>query len=899
MRAIPLPVVLLCLALFVPAARSEPVVLPGGSVLQQVDFERHVQALFGKLGCNAGACHGSFQGKGGLYLSLFGWSPEKDHHAFTRDAMGRRISVSGPDSSLLLLKATGQVPHGGGVRLATGSWQYKIFREWIAGGASWTPGSGAVKNLQVTPAEQLFARPGEKGRFQVLVEFEDGNKQDVTAFCQFTVNDEYVAELAGPDSVKGVRPGDTAVVVSYRGNVRSARAFVKAEVAPNFVYPRVAEVNHVDREVFGKLRKLNIVPSDLSSDAEFLRRITIDTIACLPSPDEVRKFLADPDPEKRAKKIDELLKHPLHAALWATKFSDITGNSVEVLEQAQTRTKRSKMWHDWFRKRIQDNVPYDEIARGVLTATSRDGLSVEEWVKQTLAIEQQLATGWETDYAERASLDLFWRRQRFPVEQIGEHTAAAFLGIRLECAQCHKHPFDRWTQDDYRSYSQVFANVRFTTSNEAQQMLSRQQAELRKKMTEELAVVEKEHAEKKKPIEDKIDLDYAEKRKDGEAKVEKDIADRTKAFAEKLAKEPEEKRKASQDRFDREMTSLRKRSLATLDAEIKEKKRQALAEMERAFTKRKADIQAKYRLGNTQLREVSVGTPVQPPRQATRPATPAPTPKALGGPMIEGQADPRVALFDWMRASDNPFFARAFVNRVWAHYFGRGIVDPVDNFSVANPPSNDKLLDALAQDFIASKFDIRKLERTILLSRTYQLSAVVNDSNRLDRSNYSHSFARRLMAEQVVDVLNTALGVTENFGPEVPPNIRAIEIAPSRLQQSPNLTNMMRIFGRPTRTTTCDCERPQEPSLPQTLFLWTDPVLLKKITDGRLKELLASKKGDEEVIEELMLATLSRLPRDEEKKKLLDHIAKQPSRQAGFVDVVWVLINMREFILNH
>src|SRR5205823_1301184 len=230
-------------------------------------------------------------------------------------------------------------------------------------------------------------------------------------------------------------------------------------------------------------------------------------------------------------------------------------------------------------------------------------------------------------------------------------------------------------------------------------------------------------------------------------------------------------------------------------------------------------IQNKYRFNAAALREVTVGPPATPPRNPTRPQPPALAPKALGGPELPADGDPRVGLFEWMRSSDNPLFARSFVNRVWAHYFGRGLVDPVDNFSVANPPSNERLLDALARSFVESKYDIRKLERDVLLSRTYQLTARPNATNRHDRTNYSRSYPRRLMAEQVVDVLNTALGVTENFGPEVPPGIRAIEIAPSRLQQNQNVTNMFRLFGRPTRAATCDCERPTEPALPQTLFL--------------------------------------------------------------------------------
>ncbi len=899
MQPAPRLAAVLLLSLIATVSVAGPVVLPDGGRIDNVDFERHVQGLFGKLGCNAGACHGSFQGKGGLYLSLFGHSPEKDLLAFTRESLGRRISIANPDASLLLLKATGQVPHGGGKRIDKESWPYNVLREWIAGGARRTPGTGAVKRLEVTPSELLFAKPGERGRFKVVAEFADGSREDVTGFCGFQVSDDYVAEPVASSTMHGLRPGDTAVVISYRGNVQTGRVLVKVPMPVGFVYPKVAEVNLVDRQVFAKLRKLNIVPSELSSDAEFLRRISIDTMGSLPPPEEVRKFFNDPGPQKRSKKIDELLKHPLHAALWATKFSDITGNNVDVMEQSPNRTKKSKMWHDWFRKRIADNVPYDEIVKGVLTATSREGLELEEWVKQTLAIEQQAAVGWDTDYAQRPSLDLFWKRQRFPVEQMGEHTAAAFLGIRLECAQCHKHPFDRWTQDDYHSYAAIFARVRLTTSADAQKMVAQQQAELRKMQAEALAALEKEFAPKKKPIEEQIEKDFADKRKTAEEKADAEIAVKKTAIETKIANDPPEKRKAALEKLDRDSASIRRRHLTAVQQEMESKKRAATSAIDRELAKKRQDLQTRFRVSSTQFREVTIGVPSTPQRNPNKPVQPQRTPKALGGPEIKDEKDPRTELFAWMRSAENPQFARSFVNRVWAHYFGRGIVDPVDNFSMANPPSNEKLLDALAKEFVEHQYDIRHLEKLILSARTYQLSATPNETNRHDRGNYARSYPRRMMAEAVVDVLNSALGVTENFGPEVQPGIRAVEIATNKLQQNQNLANVFRLFGRPTRTATCDCERPAEPALPQTLYLMTDAGLLKKITDGRLKELLASKKSDEVLIEELMLATLSRLPTEKERKRLLDHVESKPMRQAGFVDVVWALINTREFILNH
>lgn len=796
MRAASLPLRILSLALaaliWLPSSSSAGVQVPGGTI-EKVDFERHIMGLFGRMGCNMGSCHGSFQGKGGFRLSLFGYDPSMDYHAVTHEFAGRRISVNNPDESLLLMKATGQVEHGGAMRFSKESWQYRVFREWMVQGASWNKGSGDVASITITPPEVAFTKTGESAQIQVRARFKDGSELDITPFCDFRTNDDAVAEVSNLGRIKGLRAGTTAIVVSYRGNVLPVRVLVPMELAKEFVYPKVPEVNYIDREIFARLRQLNMVPSDLASDTEFLRRVYIDTIGQLPSPEEVRAFLKDSDPNKRSKKIDELLAHPLHAALWATRFCDITGNDTAALENpVQLKAKRSQMWHDWFRKRIAENMPYDQIVKGVLCATSRDGRSPEEWTKEAIAIESAALKGFDfSDYANRPSLDLFWRRQqKVPIEQWGEKTAAAFLGIRLECAQCHKHPFDRWTQAEYRAYANIFQQVTHGISPQSKKAIDAANAELKK-------------------------LD----------------------------------------------TSGKKNQLLT-------------------------------------VREVFLASNSKGlPHPDTNEYLPA---QAPGGPVIaiNSTSDPRVALFEWMRSPDNPFFARSFANRVWGHYFGIGLVHPVDDFSLGNPPSNEKLLDALAKDFIQSGFDIRKLERTILNSRTYQLSSKTNFTNKFDTKNYSHSYVRPMMAEVVVDVLNSALGATENFGPDVRPGSKAIEVGPSQIQQQ-QLAYVFRIFGRSPRTAACDCERVMDPALPQKLFTMTDVGILAKLNSptGRLQKLISSKLSDEQVLEELFLATLTRFPTQGEIAWFRQHRAKD--RRAALTDVMWALINTREFILNH
>jgi hypothetical protein len=773
-------------------SRAGSVELPDGSRLETVDFDRHVASLFGRLGCNAGACHGSFQGRGGLNLSLFGHDPARDYATLTRTMLGRRVDVIDPDRSLVLLKPTGQVPHEGGQRFAVGSWEYRVIRDWIAAGARRDLARAAVERIEIHPRNLNLKRPGGTGRLSVVARFADRTESDVTPFCDFRVRDDTIAEVAHGGAVSGRRPGDTAVVASYNGVLASARVSVptgKAVIVPEF-----SESDVIDSEVFAKLKGLGVPPSGLATDAEFLRRVMLDVIGTLPTPQEVRAFLSDQAPDKRSKKIDELLAHPLHAALWATRFLDITGCDVESLEGPdELRPQRARMWHAWFRKRFAENMPYSEIARGIITATSRAGVDADTWAAHEAERLVALKQGSATDFASQPSLDLYWRRfvgdDYTPVEPLAERTATAFLGVRIECAQCHKHPFDRWTQADYRAFANIFADVRYGLSPEGLSATARL--------------------------------------------------------------------------FDRRRKSDPNGALPPIP-----------------------------RLRETYLSE-------RPLRRLMNSATgQSYAPKALGGPELASAGDPRQQFFAWLIDPDNPYFARSFVNRVWAVYFGTGLVDPVDGFSVANPPSNARLLDALAAQFVAHRFDIRELERSVLNSRAYQRSSEPADGNLDDRGNFARAAPRTMMAEVLVDALNQAAGVPGDFGTDAPKGSRAIEIATNRVA-SHDLARVFRVFGRPARAAICDCERPSEPALPQTLFLMTDTALFEKIRSGRVKVLAGSDHCNAEAVEELFLATLSRLPDDDELSSALDRLRTRSDRASGLVDVLWALINTREFVLNH
>jgi hypothetical protein len=774
-----------------PASGSAPSTAVG-PVPAEVDFDRHVASLFGKLGCNAGSCHGSFQGRGGLNLSLFGHDPARDYQTLTRDAFGRRVDLLNPDRSLVLLKPTGQVPHEGGQRFAVGSWEYRVIRSWVAAGARRDPARAAAESIDVQPPELTLGLAGRSARVTVFARFADGSSSEVTPFCDVRARDDSVAEVSAAGEIRALRAGDTAIVATYRGLLASARVYVPTGRDVNIIYDTDDSI--VDRGVNAKLRVLGVAPSGPSTDAEFLRRVTLDVIGTLPAPGDVRSFLDDPSPDKRRRKVEELLAHPMHAALWATKYLDVTGCDVDAMEGPEDlRPQRARAWHDWFRKRFAENMPYDQIARGVLCATSRGDDEPRRWVEAEAARLVALKGVARSDYAERPGLDLFWRRfangEFVGVEPLAERVAAAFLGVRIECAQCHKHPFDRWTQTDYRGFANVFANVRYGLSPDTLNATAR---------------------------------------------------------------------------------LLEERRLASPDGSLPPIPR---------------------------LRELYVSA--GPSRWLDDPATGRRlAPKALGGPELPLDGDPRERLFDWLTRADNPYFARSFVNRVWAAYFGAGLVDPVDGFSVANPPSNERLLDDLAADFMTHGYDIRRLERAILNSRAYQRSSAPSDGNGDDRGNYARAAPRTLMAEVLVDTLAAALGAPGNFGNDAPKGGRAVEVATNRVA-SPELARAFRVFGRPRRAAVCDCERVSAPSVPQTLFLMTEPALLAKIKAGRLRRLLDDGLCDAEVVEELFLGALSRFPDDAELRSVLDHLHGRPDREAALADVLWALINTREFVLNH
>ncbi|MEQ8789820.1 MAG: DUF1549 and DUF1553 domain-containing protein [Pirellulaceae bacterium] len=745
----------------------------------QPDFTRHVVPLLGKVGCTNRACHGSFQGQGGFRLSLFGHDPSFDYTALTDEGEGPRVIPGMPDESIAVLKPTGVEDHDGGVRFEAGGWQDRLFRTWIERGAKYDRKQAArLERLEVLPSEiVLAAAGGEPVELRVVAHFSDGSIEDATPLTIFSTNDETVAEVTEAGTVSAAGPGDTAIVASYGGGVVTTHVIVPFPgETQQFAYPAN---NPIDEFVETKLRKVNIAPSELCSDEEFLRRVYLDVIGTLPTADEARTFLADTQPGKRGRLIDELLDRAEYSMYWATKFSDWTGNDNRFTPQP--RAKTGWLWHDWLRDKLGRNVPYDEIVGGFLTATTREGRPLDEVVEDYKTIRDNLDKGFDDGtYASRKTNDIFWLKAgNSRAETVGLQVAYAFLSVRLECAQCHKHPFDQWTQDDFKGFTAIF---------------------------------------------------------DGLGRgVPKDVP-------KELAK------KGGQQDF-----RYNEIYVDTSDKAIQRREK-------------------------------------QPPKQ-------------LAGDVIpfEDGQDPREALWQWMRSPDNRYFARSIANRLWGHYLGVGVVNPVDDFNAANPPSNPQLLDWLAQDFIESGFDLKHLHRRILNSRTYQLSWQPNESNRLDERNFSHALLRRMPAEVVLDAINQVTGGWDDFGSSnAPQGTRAINLAPSRLRGG-GPEYALAIFGRPLRTQTCDCERSIETGLAQAMYLLNDEDVNAKIArkDGKLASQVEQIADDRALVEELYLGTLSRYPRDEEMLSSLEFLGQAKDRRQGAEDLLWSLLNLREFVFNH
>ncbi|WP_236618085.1 DUF1549 and DUF1553 domain-containing protein [Rhodopirellula europaea] len=872
------------------------------------NFQRHVTPLLGRLGCNGRACHGSFQGRGDFQLSLFGYDFRADHAALLDPDTGR-VDTEDVAESLILAKPTDADMHEGGKRLDEGSWQYNTLRNWIAAGAKFDKQKvDELDRLEIQPSEIQFQDESQTVTLTAIAHWADGTSEDVTDLCRFTTNDDAIAAIDENGLVSSGETGDTHVVIAYDRAVVPVPV-IRRVVATDSIPSPTPSDHRIDQLIQVKLDKLGITPSGLCNDSDFIRRASLDITGTLPAAADVRAFLADTRLDKRERLIDELLDSPGYAAWWATRLADWTGNSDEQLNNAlPIRGSASRLWYEWLRVRLEDNLPYDQIVEGIVMADNRE--EDESYLQYCESMTQACRPGNESQFAERSGMPLYWARRNFQKpEERAIGFAYSFLGIRIECAQCHKHPFDQWSKDDFDQFAMLFKSIEARPNTVARDSRA-DRDELISKITGE------------------------EKLRNGDLrrKIYKAAAKgETVPFPE----------------------------LVYNDSAIQAQKRRAKARAKKNPNAAQVSIPEGFILG--QANSVSL------------------------------DRDPRGDLMDWLRQGDNPYFAKAIVNRVWANYFGIGIINPTDDMNLANAPSNAELLDELARGFIHSGYDLKRLSREITTSDAYQRSMDTNASNEHDDHNFARHVPRRLPAEVIHDAVLLATQSSKEAD-RMRGEMEKMAIANGVTQNRNNRSFALQVFGQSERESNCDCDRSDSPSLLQSIYLrndfemyrqlgskdgWVnqtmkslglesgdagvDPQVLRRAEQFRnqtvakikrykkmapkqrranqdrirgeykrvqdklsqygfdspkLADLLDDPNGweltrveteqesktdtsMEQVVNDAYLRTLSRFPDADERETSLQFIAESDSPKVGIESLMWALVNTKEFIITH
>lgn len=715
-----------------------------GEVEAPVSFVNDVMPVLTKAGCNAGICHAKAGGgQKGFHLSLLGFETAEDYEHIVKENRGRRLFPASPENSLLLTKASGKTPHGGGLRLPTDSSGYQTLLNWIRQGAPYDGETAAqLVSIEIQPVRGTVQRNTEQP-LKAIAKYSDGSERDVSSSALFESNDKSMADVSDKGLVKvSDIPGKVSIMVRYQGKVAVFNASVPLGAPVEQVPP---SKNFVDDFVFGNLKEIGVPPSPLCDDATFLRRVSLDIAGRLPTPEESSAFLASQAPDKRDQVVESLLRSPEYADYFANKWTAMLKNRRDDASDITSNFA----FYAWVRDGLLANKPYDQMVRELLAATG------------TVIANPPVA---------------WYKRVKEPKQQL-EDVAQLFLGVRMQCAQCHHHPFERWSQDDYYSLAAFF-------------------------------------------------------------------------------------------------TQVGRKPSATRGEDL-------------IFHKRGTAIATNIKTGSSMK------------------------PAALGDeiPAIAPDEDPRLKLADWMSSPKNPFFAKALVNRYWKHFFRRGLVEPEDDIRDTNPPTNPELLAALEQYFVSSGFDLKALVRVITQSSAYQLSAIPNEYNIADTQNYSRYYPRRLQAEVMLDAIDDLTGARTDF-PNLPSGTRAIALPDNSYN---NASPFLKVFGRPENESVCECERVQSSSLAQSLHLMNAADIKGKLAtgNGRAVNLAKSEKPTEEKIRELYIAAFSREPREDELKVALDFLAEprldaagsavdpQKAAQENFQDLIWALINTKEFLFNH
>ena len=702
-----------------------------------ISFRLDVMPVFFRAGCNSGGCHGAAVGKDGFHLSLFGYDPAGDYYRLTQQIVGRRVDLAAPAQSLLLMKATGMVPHTGGRRFKPDSEYYTTLLKWIEAGAPDDAASvPTVTGISLTPDKVVFAGKDKKRALQVIAKYSDGTTRVVNDLALYLTNNKNTADISDAGVVTGDKRGDTFVFARFAKYTVGAEVIVLPD--GKFKWPKLTANNYIDELVYAKLQKLRVLPSAACTDEQFLRRAYLDVIGLPPTAEEYRAFLADRSTDKRAKLIDALLARDEYADLWATKWADWLKVRSDNNSAFGTDRKAAFAYYEWIREQMKKNAPLDEFVKAQVAAA---GSNLQN---PPVNLYTMLPQG------------------QFDAKGVAQDVAQVFTGMRVQCAQCHNHPFDRWTQEDYYGFVSFFTGVKRKVASEAREFY----------------------------IYDDVNAAPAKHLLDGHP------------------------------------------------------------------------VPARF----------------------------------LGGdaPDVKGK-DPRTALAEWLTAKDNAIFRQNMANRLWAQFFGRGIVDPVDDVRISNPPSNRDLLEELGRRLAGYNFDAKKLIRDICLSKTYQLAATPNETNRDDDSQFSHQRLRRLRADVMLDALAQVTETPSNFN-EMPRGVRAMQ-----LYEGGNRGNyFLKTFGSATRDSVNASETRLEPTLAQALHMVNGDTIEGKLAQSKvIPRMLAAGKKPGEIVDELFIRTLCRRASESEMKKMMAIVSAAPGDKSAYDDVLWALVNSTEFEFNH
>ena len=693
-----------------------------------VSFKLDVMPVFLRTGCNSGGCHGAARGKDGFRLSLFGYDPDGDHQRLTRELPGRRINLALPHESLLLEKSIGKVPHTGGKRMEEGDEYYNTLVRWLEADAPNDPPNVPTPvSLEVFPPNAVLDGKGETQRLVVRAKYSDGTDRDVTSLALFLSNNDNSAKIGADGRVTAGERGEAFVMARFH-TFTIGVPFITLPKGLQFTWPNVPESNPVDVFVNAKLRKLRVEPSPRCSDDVFIRRVYLDIVGLVPTPEEHARFMVSTLPNKRDLLVDELLDRKEFAELWVLKWAEL----LQIRSSNEVSKKAMLLYYTWLQDKIARNVPTDE------------------WVRELLGASGGTFKNPATNY---------YQTER-DILKVTENVAQVFMGMRVQCAQCHNHPFDRWPMDDYYGFAAFFSQIG------------------------------------RKPGDDP-----------------------------------------------REVV---------------------------VFNSGGGDV--KHPVGGRVMK-----------------------PKFLGGaePDVNGK-DRRVVLANWLASPENPYFARNLANIVWAHFFGIGIVNEVDDVRVSNPASNPELLEELGKRFTTYRYDFKKLVRDICTSEAYQRATQATKTNESDSRNFARGPIRRIRAETMLDVISQVTETKNKFS-GLPMGARAVQIADGQVS-----TYFLTTFGRPMRETVCSCEVRLEPTLSQSLHMLNGDTVAAKISQGNVVgRFLAEKRTPAWIIETLFFRCLSRPPRPEELTKLMAEVEKNPNKQQALEDVFWAILNSREFLFNH